>query len=325
MKILFAASCVFLSLALQGQNEFANAEFYSTFRKLKTDGANGFTACKGNKLRSLGIFFDIYTCKWNLPGADSGRIILPVSVGSPAAHFYFKPLATLDAAQQKEVSLLTAIKTAWGVNPVVKKLTDTVKNFVFHRTRLYKEEPAYSFINPDVETYVMKEKNKFVLVVQLHGSNPPPKATGKSKLSPEPDLNTRIKELIASMEKGFAGEKAKLLNTTQYYTEYESNYRLHGFTGKAKFRTYEQSFSWNLGSTLLDSPDEAKQLFEKIKAAFIASGKFLLKPETKEGSRTWLYAYVPGKNGGISQYSLLLEYYSDPYTFSVSFLLTKKY
>jgi hypothetical protein len=324
MKIISVVILLFSAMALHAQNEFANPGFYSAFRKIKADGANGFAQSKGAPLRSLGVFFTLHQSKLNITGTDSGRVSIPVSVGSPSAHFYFKPLASKEAVQKKESNLLAAVKTAWGAPLVEKKITDTIGSLIYYRTRLYNKPPANRFTNPDVETYITKDKNNYLLVLQLQGVNTVPAASSKTNVPAETDLNKRITELLLSMDNNFDGEKVKLINTTQYYTEYESQYRLYGKPATVKFRPFETSFRWTLGQQQPESPEEAKRVFEQLKATFGASGRFAFKTETREGSRTWLYASELGQKGAYPQFNLVLEYYDAPNNFSVAFLLTKR-
>jgi hypothetical protein len=323
MRLFILALLAIATIQAHSQNEFADARFADAFKKLYADAPKGFAAYKGAKLRAMGSFYNIHKPLLLLPGADSAIIAMPVSVGSPSCMQYFKPSATLAAAQQREAGLQMAIKAAAGKALYEKKVVDTVGKFVFRRTQLYKK-PGASVFDLDLETYVVLEKGRYLLVLMVQGKTPPPTPTGKGKLPAEPDLLGRINGFFAAMTSGFALEKGPQKEKSQYYTTYHTVSRLYGQTGTIKERTYENSLSFFWGSEQLDGPAEAKQIYEKLKAAFAATGRCRFNPETVEGSRTWFYASDANNTAAFAKFTLIVEYYNDAYNPSVSFLLTAK-
>jgi hypothetical protein len=324
MKYLYGALLLFVTaVPAMGQNEFSGTAFANAFKKLYANGPNGFAAYKGQKLRSMGSFFNVHTCRELLPGADSGIVSVPTAIGNPSATQYFKTSATLAAARQREAALSAAVKNAAGKTLFEKKVTDTIGKFVFYRTRLYNTAAATVF-DLELETYVVLDRGRYYTALVVYGKTPPPTPTGKSKLSAEPDLQGRINGLMAAMQTYFAAEKGAQKETTEYYTTFETVSRLYGQTGTLKERKFETSITFALNSQQLDGPAEAQQIYEKLKAAFAATGRFTMKPETKEGTRTWMFASETVTGFKTASFTLVLEYYADAYNPSVSFLMTKK-
>lgn len=323
MRICSLVFLAVLAVQANAQNEFNGTHFSDAFKKLYADAPKGFNAYKGTKLRSMGSFFNIHKNLAPLPGADSSIITMPAAIGNPSCSHYFKPSTTLAAAQQREQALALSVKMAAGKTLYEKKAVDTVGKFVFYRTQLY-NKPGGSVFDLAMETYVVLEKGRYMLSLVVYGKTPPPTPTGKSKLPAEPDLLGKINSLFAALPNRFANEKGVQKEKTQYYTTYETLSKLYDQTGTLKERTFETSISFSLNAALLDGPDEAKQIYEKLKAAFIATGRCRFNPETIEGSRTWLFASDARNDAIRSQFSLVLEYYADAYNPSVSLLLTAK-
>lgn len=314
---------VFISFFAHAQNEFANTRFTEAFRKLYADAPNGFATSKGNKHWALGSFYTIHKSLIVLPGADSAIVSVPVAYGHPSASQYFKTSASMAMAWQRENELLTAIKAHAGKTLYEKTAVDSAGKFVFYRTRLFKN-PSASLSDIDMETYIVLDKGRYHLVLTIHGTNPPPAPTGKSKLPAEADLQGSINSLFAMLPDFFASNKGELESTTEYYSTYKTKSRLFGQTGEIKERKFETSIRFSLNGGQLDGPAEAKQVYEKLKAAFTATNRCRFNPEKVEGSRTWLYASDAANNAIHSKFSLVLEYYNDPYNPSVGFLLTAK-
>jgi hypothetical protein len=323
MKSMVVAFWAFTALYANAQNEFAHTRFADAFKKLHADAPNGFAAYKGAKVRSLGSLFNVHKSLALLPGADSAIVSVPVAYARPSNTQYFMPSPTLAAAQQRQTALTSAIKSAAGKTLYEKKAVDSLGRFVFYRTQLYNNAAATIF-NLELESYVVLEKGRYQLVLTVYGKTPPPAPTGKTKLPAEPDLQGKINSLFTALQGLFVSEKGAQKETTQYYTTYHSVSRLYGQTGTVKERPFETSISFSLYGGQLDGPAEAKQLYEKLKAAFTATGRCRFNPETVEGSRTWLFANDANNTAVRSKFSLVLEYYNDAYNPSVSFLLTGK-
>jgi hypothetical protein len=314
---------VFAVLYTNAQNEFANTRFPDAFKKLYADAPNGFALYKGAKMRSMGSLFTIHKSLALLPGADSAIVSVPVAYARPSSHHYFSPSATMAAAQQRETALASAIKSLAGKTLYQKKSVDSLGRFVFYRTQLYNNAAAAVF-DLELETYIVQEKGRYKLGLVVYGKTPPPAPTGKTKLPAEPDLQGKINNLFTALQGRFASEKGAIKETTQYYTTYHTISRFYGQTGKIKERPFETSISFSLDGGLLDGPAEAKLIYEKIKAAFTATGRCRFNPETVEGNRTWQFASDAGNNAVWSKFTLVMEYYNDAYNPSVSFLLTGK-
>lgn len=312
-----------LMLQANAQNEFNSVAFSEAFKKMYADAPKGFAAYKGGKLRAVGSFINIHKNISPLPGSDSAIVSVPVAMGNPSCTHYFKPSASLALAQQREQSLATNVKAASGKTLYEKKTVDTLGKFIFYRTQLY-NKPGGSIFDLNLETYVVFEKGRYLLGLVVYGKTPPPTPTGKTKLPAEANLQGKINQLFAALPARFATEKGMQKEKTQYYTTYETVSKFYGQTGTVKERTYEISISFSLNGLQLDGPEEAKQIYEKLKAAFAATGRCRFNPETKEGTRTWLFAMDANNNAASSKFSLVLEYYADGYNPSVSFLLTAK-
>lgn len=323
MRLYYLALFAVLAVRANAQNEFASARFSDAFKKLYADAPKGFAAYKGIKLRTMGSLINIHKNLNPLPGTDSAIISIPVAMGNPSCTHYFEPSTTLAAAQQREQSLAISVKAAAGKMLYEKKMVDTLGRFIFYRTQLY-NKPGGSVFDIDLETYVVLERGRYYLGLVIYGKTPPPTPTGKSKLPAETDLQGKVNNLFAALQGRFAAEKGLQKEKTQYYTTYETVSKLFGQTGTVKERTYETSISFSLNGQQLDGPDEAKQIYEKLKAAFTATGRCRFNPETIEGTRTWLFAMDANNNAVKSKFSLVLEYYADGYNPSVSLLLTAK-
>ncbi len=323
MRLSCLAFFALITLQANAQNEFAGTHFTDAFKKLYADAPKGFAAHQGAKLRALGSFFNIHKNLTPLPGADSAIISVPVAMGNPSCTHYFKPSATLAAAQQREQALSLSVKTAAGKILYEQKTVDTLGKFIFYRTQQYKK-PGGSVFDLDLETVVVLEKGRYYVNLIVYGKTPPPTPTGKSKLPAEPDLQGKINNLFTALQNRFAAEKGMQKDKTQYYTTYETVSKFYGQTGTVKERPFETSISFSLNGQQLDGPEEAKQIYEKLKAAFTATGRCRFNPETIEGSRTWLFASDAKNSAAWAKFSLILEYYADGYNPSVSLLLTAK-
>jgi hypothetical protein len=324
MKQLCLAAAVLVATMANAQNgAFNTSEFSDAFRKLYADAPKGFAAYKGAYTRMMGSFFSIHQCKSPLPGADSAIVLQPVSVGHPSVTHYFKPSPALAAAQQRETALNEIVKNLAGKTLYAKKEVDSLGKFIFYRTRLY-NQPGANVFDLEMETYTVLENKKYHVVLVVYGKTPPPTLAAKSNLPPETNLQQKINDLMTAMNGFFVNEKGKQVETTQYYTAFETVSLLYGQAGKIKERKFETSISFSLGSQQLNGPAEAKDIYEKLKAAFLATGRFTYKPETVEGSRTWMFASETVGNFKVASFTMVLEYYNDPYSPSVSVLLTKK-
>jgi hypothetical protein len=128
------------------------------------------------------------------------------------------------------------------------------------------------------------------------------------------------------MDKLFVDEKELELSKNQYYTEYESRTTLYGQKCKLKDRAFEISFSFNIGLPVLAGPEEAKALYDKLFTILSATGRFIFNPPTREGSRTFVAAFEYTGVGWKRKLnsSLILEYYNNPDSYSVGFLLNRR-
>lgn len=301
------------------QNPYANKTFYDAFNKVYSDRENAFGNTKGTWLRDIGIFYSVYKANTLLPGADSANVTIPSLIGSPSATYSFKVSKSWIDIKTREGYLLNAINTALGKKMVIVQKTDSIKQFVYYRTYYFENDIAAKYNNYILYTYIVFDAGTYHLDLNIAGMNLPQNA--KQKLPDEPSLDSKILSLLSSMDKFFADQKGKQLSTNQYYTEYESNSTLFGQKMTMKDRQYEASLSFYAGSMTITGPGEAKEIFTKLKAAFTSSGRYIFKPENLEGSRTWIYG-GPANASVKNRYSLILEYYNDTYSPSVSFLLT---
>lgn len=307
------------------QNQYANKSFYDSFKKIYADGQKGFTALKGAAIDEFSSFYFFHKVNTLLPGADSGKLSIPQVIGFPIATYYFKAGKTLSAAKANEAKLKAAIKTAWGSPLIVIEKKDTVKSSVFYKTYFYPTQDAVKSFETIFATYLVKEEGTYILGLNINGNNdvPPASKVPAAKLA-EADIDKKIKELMISMDKLFADEKATELSKNQYYTEYESRTTLYGQKCKLKDRGFEITFSFSTPSKGLSGPEEAKAIYEKLFTALSATGRFIFKPAVRENSRTYVVAFENTAEAWKSKLTLVLEYYDSPVLPSASFLLTRK-
>jgi hypothetical protein len=324
MKQLCMAGALLLATVAGAQNkEFSTPQFAEAFKRLYADAPKGFAAYKGTYSRQLGGFFNIHQIRSLLPEADSAIVSLPISIGRPSVTHYFKTSTAQASAQQREANLNAVVKKLAGKTLYEKKTRDSIGKFIFYRTSLY-NQPGAQVFDLEMETYTVLDNKKHHVVLVVYGKTPPPPPAAKTKLPPETDLQQKVNNLMTSMNNFFANEKGRQTENTQYYTGFETVSLFYGQAGKIKERKFESSISFALGYQQLNGAAEAKEIYEKLKAAFQATGRFTFKSETVEGTRTWIFASETVGNFKVSSFSLVLEYYNDPYSPSVSLLLTKK-
>lgn len=308
------------------QNPFATSAFYDSFKKIYADGQKGFPVTRGALINETGIFYDNYKVNTRLPQADSGRLSQPQTIGFPFVTWYFNAGKTLALARAKEANLHAALRTAWGSPLTEINRTDTLKQFVFYRKYFYRHPEAVKRYEFEFDTYLVLENGSYQLCLNINGRNDIKPATpvAKPRLT-EPDLDKKIREVLASMDNQFADEKGTTLSQNQYYTEYESHTTVYGQKCKLKDRQFEISWNFTAGQELLTDGEEAKAIYNKLLAVFTGTGRFAFRPETKESSRTYLFASENvTKKFSSSRYSLVLEYYNTPGSASVSFLITRQ-
>lgn len=316
------------------QNPFAKQAFYDAFKKVYTDGQKGFVETTGMFRNEMNAYYSFHLPKTLLPGADSGQIALPVSIGTPFITYYFSPSKKLADAKLKEKNLQNAIKTAWGVPALLEvKKTDTTKQGIYYRTFYYKNREDIKNYLSALDTYIVFENGAYQLLLNINGTNaappppppppPPPAAETKKGLPAEPELDKKIQSLMAGLPNSFAEEKNVQTSKTEYYTLYDSRTTFYGLKGKIKDRTFEASFSFSANYPNLSGPDEAKSVYEKLKELFYKTGRFSFNQEIKEGTRTYIFGAenISGQKWKTSSFSVLIEYYSSEATPSVSFLL----
>lgn len=324
--LLIVSFCA--GLTGSAQNPFAKQTFYDAFKKVYADGQKGFIETTGMFRNEVNSFYSFHLPKTLLPGADSGRVALPLSIGSPFVSYYFSPSKKLTDAKLKEKNLHEAIRTAWGNPPLVEvKRTDTVKQFIFYKTLFYKNRDDiknYLFV---LDTYIVFENGVYQLTLNVNGINAPSPAKETNKgLPAEPELDNKIKALMTSIAGQFADEKNRETSRNEYYIMYESRTLFYGQKCKVKDRQFEASFNFYAGYPELGSPAEAKSVYDKLKEAFSRTGRFTFNQEIKEGSRTYIFGAenISGQRWKTSSFSVVIEYYASSETPSVSFLLTSK-
>jgi hypothetical protein len=137
-------------------------------------------------------------------------------------------------------------------------------------------------------------------------------------------IEGKIQKLFLSMDNFFTDEKGKQTAQNEYYTSYESNTSFYGKKAIVKERKFEISFSLQINSSSLSGADNAKIIYDELKAILISTGRFTFKNETVEGSRTWVYASERNAKYNVPGYTLVLEYYNDARLPSAGLLLTRK-
>jgi hypothetical protein len=314
-----------LSVLCPAQNPFANTNFYNSIKEIYGDGEKGFPATKGAYRNEAFSFYFEYNVKTLLPGADSGKLSMPQVIGYPFATYYFTAGKTFSAAKATEARLKAALRTAWGSPLIEIEKKDTIMPAVYYKTFFYKTSDAVKNLEFIFDTYLVAEKGTYKLALNINGNTDLPAApkVSTTKLA-EADIDQKIKQLLVSMDKMFADEKAVVLSKNQYSTEYESRTTLYGEKCTLKDYGFEISFRFFAGSKALSGPVEAKTVYEKLFTALSATGRFNFKPATKEGYRNYIVAFENVADAWKSKVTLLLEYYDSPYLPSVSFLLTRK-
>ena len=320
-----------LAINSPAQNPFANKAFYDAFKNIFADGQKGFPLTKGKWINEAVIFYNKYTVNLQLPGADSGRLSVPQSVGYPLATYFFNGGKTLAQARAKEAQLHAALRTAWGSPLHEMKKNDTAKPVIYYRTFFYRDREAARLAFSEFDTYLVLYNGRYELALNINGRNAAdagqpavntPKATPPK--TTEPDLETKIRALLTSMDQFFADEKGEQISKSEYYTEYYSRSLLFGKKSKLKERKYEISYSFNLDKESLPSPDDAKAIYEKLISIFTSTGRFRFNPETKEPSRSWTFGAEIVSGFKTSRYTVLVEYYNTPGLQSVGFLITRQ-
>lgn len=323
-RVLLLVSFLMLIKAGNSQNTFDTKTFHETFKKIYADGQKGFPETKGAYNGYLSSFYTFYKAKTLLPGADSGQVSEPVTVGYPFVKYSFKSSKTLAEARAKEAKLHTALRNGWGSPLTQVKRTDTVKQFVFYKNIFYKNAEAAKLFYAEFDTYIVFEKGKWLLELTINGVRADNVKSVITEVPAEPQLEKKIMDLLVSMDNFFTSEQKKQINTTQYYTEYESQFSLFGKYGKVKVRPFETSFSYNAGSEIISTPANAKTIYEKLLSIFKSSGRFTFNQEIKEGNRTYIFATASNNKNIVAPYTLILEYYATEGLPSVGFLITRK-
>ncbi|MBK6936628.1 MAG: hypothetical protein IPH18_06880 [Chitinophagaceae bacterium] len=323
-RILLLVFFLMLLKTGNSQNTFDTKTFHEAFKKIYTDGQKGFPETKGVYNGYLSSFYTFYRAKILLPGADSGQVSEPVIVGYPFVKYSFKPSKTLAEARAKEAKLHSALRNAWGSPLTQVKRNDTVKQFVFYKTIFYKTAEAARLFYAEFDTYIVYEKGIWLLELTINGVRADNVKSVITEVPAEPQLEKKILDLLVSMDNFFTSEQKKQINTTQYYTEYESQSSFFGKHGKVKVRPFETSFSYNAGSEITGTPANAKTVYEKLLSFFKNSGRFAFNQEIKEGNRTYIFATASNRKNIVPPYTLILEYYATEGLPSVGFLITRK-
>lgn len=323
-RLLLLASFLMLLKTAISQNSFDTKKFHDAFKKIYADGQKGFPETKGAYDGYLSSFYTFYKAKNLLPGADSGQVSDPLTVGYPFVKYSFKPSKTLAEARTKETNLHKALSNAWGSPLTQVKRTDTVKQFVFYKTTFYKNAEAAKLFFAEFDTYLVFEKGVWRLELNINGRRADNIKSVSAEVPAEPQLEKKIQNLLISMDNLFINEQKKKINTNQYYTEYESLSSLYGKYATVKVRPFETSFSFQVNTEIAGNPANAKALYEKLLSIFKNSGRFSFKQEIKEGTRTYIYAEAINRQPLVIPYTLILEYYSSESFPSVGFLITRK-
>lgn len=327
-KNLLCTLLVCAGLISSAQNPFATSVFYSAFKKVYADGQKGFPATKGAWINETGIFYDNYKVNTLLPLADSGRLSQPLTfgIGYPFVTFYYNAGKTLAQAKVKEARLHDALRTAWSTPLTETSRIDTLKQFIFYRKYFYTNPEAIKRSAFEFNTSLVQENGLYILGLTINGKNETAATPSAAKTTLyEADLDKKIKEVMTAMDNLFTNEKGTEISQNQYYTEYESRTAVYGQKCKLKDRKFEISLNFTAGPELLSGPEEAKAIYDKLLAVFTGTGRFVFKPEMKEGSRTYVFASENvTKKFSTSRYSLVLEYYNTPGMASVSFLINRK-
>ncbi len=312
-KLSLILMVVSISFAAAAQNEFANEKFYSAVKKIVADGQNGFALYKGAKTGGLGSLMTFYKTTLLLPGADSGKITVPV-IGNPDVSYDLKPAKTLEQATQKIKDLAAALKTASSKTLYEQAQTSELKGFTFYKTLL---STTGLFDAADFELYTTLDKGVYMINLKIKGSVPVPVKT--TRIKPDNDLTTKIKTVLSDVDKQFTSEKTTLKETTKYDTRYNTRTQLFGFGTEVKETSYNISWSFYVGADILTGADESTDTYNKLKTACSAAG-ISFGAEKVEGTHKQVFASM--KTAG-KEYTVLLSCYAETYGSSVSLLISR--
>jgi len=172
MKKFLFYLLAFTGVNAYGQNEFAAASFYNTFKKIQEDGQKGFATYKGAKLKSqFEDLNDEFKAKLLLPLADSGKVVVPVS-GNPYALYFFEPEKKKEKIDERAANLRDAVLTAYGKQLFSRTISTTIKKIIYSDTYLYKDANEVQTRLALFRINVFPGDNKYYLVLEIRGKNP---------------------------------------------------------------------------------------------------------------------------------------------------------
>jgi len=316
-KLLLILMVASISFAASAQNEFANEKFYSAVKKITADGQNGFALYKGAKTGGLGSIMTFYKTTLLLPGADSGKITVPV-MGNPDVSYDFKPAKTYEQASQKIKYLAAALKTASSKTLYEQEKTSKLKEFTFYKTLLYTTASPGIFDVADLELYTTLDKGVYKINLKIKGSVPVPVKT--TRLKPDNNLTAGIKTVLSDVDNLFKNEKTALKETTKYDTRYNTRTQLFGFDAEVKETSYNISWYYYLGADILTGADESIDTYNKLKTACTAAG-IGFGAEKVEGTHRQVFASMKTPSG--KEYTVLLGCYAEQYGSSVSLMVSR--
>lgn len=263
---------VFLFVKAYSQpNEFANESFYVAFRKIVTDGQNGFAQYKGAKQpNELAGLIDIYKVKIILPGADSGEIVFPI-IGAPYAEYYFKPGKTKALADQRIANLKTATEMAISKSLYEKKEEAAIKDFVDYKTYYFTSANTGLTILADFESGIYEEKGVYKINFKINGRTAKTEEEKKSALSQEIDLDGKLEAFLNDSPSYFSSLKGNMKSSDQYGQTYETKMSLFGLKGEIEDRKLECDLNYSIGFTEFKDLDEANKIFAQLKSGLITA------------------------------------------------------
>ena len=160
---------IFLTMAVNAQSEFAATAFYKEFKKIYSDGQEGFSTCKGSQ-RKTG-FEEIaieYRCKCQLPQADSGSIVFPKSA-NPYAIFYFQPDKSRLKIDQQGVGLREAVMYAYEKPLYSRTETFLVNNHPFTNTLYFINDEETKSANAVFRQCIYYVDGKYIMSFEIRG------------------------------------------------------------------------------------------------------------------------------------------------------------
>lgn len=266
------------------QNPYTNTEFYEALKTIYADAGNGFVLNKGSKIEGqLSGLVDEYQTKLKLPGSLSGKVLYQSFGGNWTVEYKFAGEADLATAKEKASNVIQALSNA--LNLTLYKKYDEIESLHLTVHKVYYsatfKEP--SILLSDFETAVYKDGGVYVVYLRIGGYGKTHKqtVTRESKLTSEPDLDSKLLSFYSDAMTCFVETKGAETESNQYMTYYSTKQTFFGVEGSVEVSKYNCELKYNFGFSKLRDLEEAKELYAKLKKSLEANlgGKMSFKEE----------------------------------------------